>query len=407
MDNFPAARFFDRTTQPTMLTLVLLASISALAMNIYLPSLPQMAIEFSTTPAAMGLSVGVYLGTSALIQLFAGPISDRIGRRKIVQVSLIIFVIASISCAYAQSFETFLLYRAIQSVAATCMIVSRAIVRDTTDTASSGSRIAYVTMGMAVVPMFSPALGGFIDTHFGWHGTFFVLAGLGIIMLMLSYFDQGETAPESDKSILGQFQNYPILLTSKRFWGYCLASAFGSGAFFAYLGGAPAVGAEVYALDPQSVGLFLGAPAFGYFFGNFIAGRYSKSIGIDLMVLYGLTLALVGMSMSFAISAFGYGSALSFFGFMTFVGLGNGMSIPNATAGMLAIKPELAGTASGLGSAMMIGGGAALSALAGPVLHMGSGDLALIALMWLSVFIGILLILLVIKRNRTLDTQSL
>jgi DHA1 family bicyclomycin/chloramphenicol resistance-like MFS transporter len=405
MDNFPAARFFDRTTQPTMLTLVLLASISALAMNIYLPSLPQMAMEFSTTPAAMGLSVGVYLGTSALIQLFAGPISDRIGRRKIVQVSLIIFVIASISCAYAQSFETFLMYRGIQSVAATCMIVSRAIVRDTTDTASSGSRIAYVTMGMAVVPMFSPALGGFIDTNFGWEGTFFVLAGLGVIMLMLSYFDQGETAPVSDKSILGQFQNYPILLTSKRFWGYCLASAFGSGSFFAYLGGAPAVGAEVYALDPQSVGLFLGAPAFGYFFGNFIAGRYSKSIGIDLMVLYGLVLALFGMSLSFAISALGYGSALSFFGFMTFVGLGNGMSIPNATAGMLAIKPELAGTASGLGSAMMIGGGAALSALAGPVLHMGSGDLALIALMWLSVFIGILLILLVIKRNRTLTAD--
>jgi len=402
MDNFPAARFFDRTTQPTMLTLVLLASISALAMNIYLPSLPLMAIEFSTTPAAMGLSVGVYLGTSALFQVFAGPISDRMGRRKIVQVSLIIFVIASISCAYAQSFETFLMYRAIQSVAATCMIVSRAIVRDTTDTASSGSRIAYVTMGMAVVPMFSPALGGFIDTNFGWEGTFFVLAGLGLIMLMLSYFDQGETAPVSDKSILGQFQNYPILLTSKRFWGYCLASAFGSGAFFVYLGGAPAVGAEVYALDPQSVGLFLGAPAFGYFFGNFIAGRYSKSLGIDLMVLYGLSLALFGMSLSFAISALGYGSALSFFGFMTFVGLGNGMSIPNATAGMLAIKPELAGTASGLGSAMMIGGGAALSALAGPVLHMGSGDLALIALMWLSVFIGILLILLVIKRNQTL-----
>ena len=405
MDDFPAARFFDRTTQPTMLTLVLLASISALAMNIYLPSLPQMAIEFSTTPAAMGLSVGVYLGTSALIQLFAGPISDRIGRRKIVQVSLIIFVIASISCAYAQSFQSFLIYRAIQSITATCMIVSRAIVRDTTDTANSGSRIAYVTMGMAVVPMFSPALGGFIDTNFGWEGTFFVLAGLGLIMLILSYFDQGETAPVSDKSILGQFQNYPILLTSKRFWGYCLASAFGSGAFFVYLGGAPAVGAEVYALDPQTVGLFLGAPAIGYFFGNFIAGRYSKSIGIDFMVLYGLVLALIGMSLSFVISALGYGSALSFFGFMTFVGLGNGMSIPNATAGMLAIKPELAGTASGLGSAMMIGGGAALSALAGPVLHMGSGDLALIALMWLSVFIGILLILLVIKRNQTLKAD--
>ena len=63
-----------------MLTLILLASISALAMNIYLPSLPQMAVELSTTPATMGLSVGIYLGASAIIQLFAGPISDRFGR---------------------------------------------------------------------------------------------------------------------------------------------------------------------------------------------------------------------------------------------------------------------------------------------------------------------------------------
>ena len=106
-----------------------------------------------------------------------------------------------------------------------------------------------------------------------------MLAGLGVIMLILSYFDQGETAPVSI-TILGQFQNYPILLTSKRFWGYCLASAFGSGAFFAYLGGAPAVGAEVYALDPQSVGLFLGAPAFGYFFGNFIGVDSPNRLGL-------------------------------------------------------------------------------------------------------------------------------
>ena len=62
MHNFPAARFFNRSTQPTMLTLMLMASISALAMNIYLPSLPQMALDFSTTPAAMGLLLAFTLG---------------------------------------------------------------------------------------------------------------------------------------------------------------------------------------------------------------------------------------------------------------------------------------------------------------------------------------------------------
>jgi DHA1 family bicyclomycin/chloramphenicol resistance-like MFS transporter len=402
MTDFAPARFLDRHSQPHIVTLILLASIGAVTMNMFLPSLPAMATHFNTSTATMGLAVGVYLGASAVFQILSGPLSDMIGRRPIVLWSLAIFIAASAAINFAPNLTTFFILRALQAVAGTTMVLSRAIVRDTTSTEKAGSRIAYVTMGMSIVPMISPAIGGYIETHFGWQGNFWMLGLIGAMCFAIAFMDQGETAPSTSKNAWAQFQQYPALLTSQRFWGYCLASSLGSGAFFAYIGGAPFVGSVIYGLSPQQLGLYFGAPALGYFVGNFLSGRYSTRFGIDTMVTCGLLITLFGLSMSFAISAASLGSAKAFFGFMTLVGLGNGMTIPNATAGMLSIKPELAGTASGLGSAIMIGGGAALSAIAGLQLQGATSDLPLIELMLVSVFAGLLCILYVMHRNKVL-----
>jgi len=402
MTDFAPARFLDRHSQPHIVTLILLASIGAVTMNMFLPSLPAMATHFNTSTATMGLAVGVYLGASAVFQILSGPLSDMIGRRPIVLWSLAIFIAASVAVNFVPNLTTFFILRALQAVAGTTMVLSRAIVRDTTSTEKAGSRIAYVTMGMSIVPMISPAIGGYIETHFGWQGNFWMLGLIGAMCFAIAFMDQGETAPSTSKNAWAQFQQYPALLTSQRFWGYCLASSLGSGAFFAYIGGAPFVGSVIYGLSPQQLGLYFGAPALGYFVGNFLSGRYSTRFGIDTMVTCGLLITLFGLSMSFAISAASLGSAKAFFGFMTLVGLGNGMTIPNATAGMLSIKPELAGTASGLGSAIMIGGGAALSAIAGLQLQGATSDLPLIELMLVSVFAGLLCILYVMHRNKVL-----
>jgi len=402
MTDFAPARFLDRHSQPHIVTLILLASIGAVTMNMFLPSLPAMATHFNTSTATMGLAVGVYLGASAVFQILSGPLSDMIGRRPIVLWSLAIFIAASVAINFAPNLTTFFILRALQAVAGTTMVLSRAIVRDTTSTEKAGSRIAYVTMGMSIVPMISPAIGGYIETHFGWQGNFWMLGLIGAMCFAIAFMDQGETAPSTSKNAWAQFQQYPALLTSQRFWGYCLASSLGSGAFFAYIGGAPFVGSVIYGLSPQQLGMYFGAPALGYFVGNFLSGRYSTRFGIDTMVTCGLLITLFGLTMSFAISAASLGSAKAFFGFMTLVGLGNGMTIPNATAGMLSIKPELAGTASGLGSAIMIGGGAALSAIAGLQLQGATSDLPLIELMLVSVFAGLLCILYVMHRNKVL-----
>ena len=402
MAKFPKPVFLNRETQPSMLMLVLLASISALAMNSFLPSLPNMAEHFGSSTALMGLSVGVYLGTSAIFQILVGPLSDRIGRRTVSLWALIIFSVVSISCVYAPNTFVFMCLRALQAIAACTFVVARAIVRDTTETQASGSKIAYISMGTAICPMFGPALGGLLDGWFGWEANFWFIGGLGIFILLIAYFDLGETVPENTQGFRQQFSEYPELLLSRRFWGYCLASAFGAGAFFAYLGGGPFVGSIVYNLSPEMLGLYFGAPAIGYFFGNFLSGRFTILFGIDAMILWGLWIIFSGLSLSMVCSYVGYGTVETFFGFMIFVGLGNGLTIPNATAGMLSVRPHLAGTASGLGGAMMIAIGAALSTLAGAFLIPGSNEMPLLMLMWFSSLSGVAVIIYVRQRNKRL-----
>ena len=121
------------------------------------------------------------------------------------------------------------------------------------------------------------------------------------------------------------------------------------------------------------------------------------------MILWGAIGQVSGLTVLAIITLSGFTSHYVFFGFMTFVGLGNGLVIPNATAGMLSVKPHLAGTASGLGGAIMIGGGAALSAVAGWVLGFGGGALPLIALMVASGSGSVVAILLTIRRTRMLS----
>jgi DHA1 family bicyclomycin/chloramphenicol resistance-like MFS transporter len=398
----PVIRFLDRTTPPHVSTLILLAGLSAMVMNIFLPSLPQMAEYFDTSYAVMQLSVPLYLFCSAILQLFIGPISDNLGRRRVMIWGISLFLLATLGCIFAPNATVFLLFRVSQAVIATAMVLSRAIIRDLYSQEQSASVIGYVTMGMALVPMISPAIGGTLEELFSWKATFWAMFIIAAIILALVLADLGETARKSDKSMLDQFKEYPELLRSPRFWGYALAAAFCSGAFFAYLGGAPFVGAVVFGMSPFWLGIYFGAPAVGYFAGNFITGRYATRFGVNRLVLAGCIANAIGGALLLLVFYSGFGSPNVFFGLMTFVGIGNGLCIPNATAGMLSVRQHLAGTASGLGGAIMIGGGSGLAVLAGQLLTPESGVFPLIWLMFLTALAAIVSILLVIKRERQL-----
>ena len=400
MTSRPTVRFLDRTTPPHIVTLVLMAGVGAMNMSAFLPSLPAMAEHFGTDYAVMQLSVSLYLAMTAAIQLAIGPISDRYGRRPVVLACTAVFVVATAACIFAPSAETFLLFRMISATAAVGFVLSRAIVRDMVPQAEAASMIGYVTMGMSLVPMVAPMIGGALEGAFGWQATFVFLALSGVGLWVLVWADQGETFAGRPSSLAEQVREYPELLASRRFWGYVFAAAFASGAFFAFLGGAPYVASEVYGLSAVWAGVAFGAPAIGYAAGNFLSGRFSVRVGINRMILYGSLVTAIGLGISILVTAAGYGSPLVFFGFCTFVGLGNGLTMPNATAGLLSVRPRLAGSASGLGSAIMIGGGAALSVFAGIVLKLGTTSLPLQLLMFASSALALVAILYVMKRER-------
>ncbi|MEM0950024.1 MAG: multidrug effflux MFS transporter [Pseudomonadota bacterium] len=397
----PQTRFLDRTTPPHISTLILLTGLSALSMNVFLPSLPGMSAYFDTEYRIVQLSVAVYLAFNAPLQIIIGPISDRYGRRPVILGSIALFLIATLGCLAAPNIEVFLVFRMAQAAIVAGLVLSRAIVRDVVSQNEAASMIGYVTMGMAVVPMVGPAFGGVLDSLFGWKASFWLLVLLGLALFWLVWVDLGETTRGRPTSFRAQFAEYPELLTARRFWGYCMTSAFASGAFFAYLGGAPYVGTQVFGLTPAELGVFFGAPALGYALGNGVSGRFSARVGINPMILAGTITTAGGLVISMGLHLAGIKTVWTFFGCMTFVGFGNGLVIPNSTAGMLSVRPRLAGTASGLGGAIMVGGGAGLSALAGWVL--GDGDSAgpLIALMLVSSIAGVGAIAYTIRRELT------
>lgn len=402
MEEKPTVRFLDRTTPPHLSTLILLAGLAALSMNIFLPSLAGMANHFDTNYRLIQLSVALYLGVNAVLQVFIGPLSDRFGRRPIILSAIGIFLIATLGCIFAPNVEIFLFFRMLQAVIVAGMVLSRAIVRDMVSQDEAASMIGYLTMGMSIVPMLGPAIGGILDSQFGWQASFWLMFALGLLLLWLARNDLGETASRTSSSFREQFRQYPELFRSRRFWGYVCCATFSSGSFFAYLGGAPYIATEVYFLTTEWTGIYFGAPALGYFVGNFISGRYSRRVGIDKMILWGSLLCVAGMGASFLVFAISEGSVEIFFAFMTFIGIGNGLVLPNANAGMLSVRPHLAGTASGIGGAIMIGGGAALSAYAGTLLSPDAGPLPLVALMLASSVMGVLSILYVLRRAQSI-----
>ena len=400
MSNTKDAIYLNNSTPPHILTLVSLAGMAALSMNIFLPSLPGMTAYFDTTYAIMNLSISMYLAFTALLQLFIGPISDQIGRRPVVLISFVIFFIATIGCLLSTSIEVFLIFRMLQACIVTGMVLSRAIVRDIVEDEKAASMIGYVTMGMAIVPMFAPAIGGFLNDLFGWKANFSMLLFIGIIIAAFAYFDLGETNNNISKGFSKQFKEYPELFKSKRFWAYCFTTVFASGSFFSFIGGAPFVSTNSFELSSSAFGIYFGVTTLGYVVGSFISGKFSERFGIHFMLLQGSWITALGLLLSLFIFWLGFGSATVFFGCMILAGVGNGMVLPNANAGLLSVRPSLAGSASGIGGAIMLGGGAFLAYLAGLISTEKAGPYPLMYLMIFTAFAALFIVRYIIFLER-------
>lgn len=377
----PVAIWLDRRTPPHVATLVVASALAALNMNFFLPSLPSIAAGLQADYALAQLAVSAYLAVTAALQIVMGPLSDIYGRRPVLLGSVALFIAATLGCAMAGSIEAFLAFRLLGASVVSGLVLSRAVIRDMVGPAESASLIGYVTMGMALAPMLGPMLGGWLDQSQGWRAGFLAIAGAGAAALALMWADLGETNRRRGAGFAAQFRAYPALLGARRFWSHALMAAAASGAFFAFLGGGPYVASAVLGMGPAEAGFHFGFVALGYMAGNYLAGRLTARVGLSGMMLAGAGVAACGPLAAMALFGAGVAHPMSLFGTMLLVGLGNGMSLPAANAGMLSVRPELAGGASGLGGALMIGGGAALSALAGALLGPGTGPWPLLWVM--------------------------
>ncbi|MBZ0262387.1 MAG: Bcr/CflA family efflux MFS transporter [Hyphomicrobiales bacterium] len=377
------------TLPPKLSTLTLLCALSVLPLNVFVPSLANIAQDFRADYGLMSLSLAGYATVAAVLELIMGPLSDRFGRRPIVMISLAAFTVGSIGCALAADIWSFLMFRLLQAAITSCYPVSMAIIKDTAGKAQTASRIGYAAMIWALAPMIGPALGGVVDEVLGWRAVFWGLAVAGVAMFAVCWFDLGETNRHRSGTIVQQFRAYPKLFRAPRFWAYALCMGFSVGAFYAFLAGAPLVGATI-GLPPASLGFYIGSMTAGFMFGSFMSGRYAGRYPLTTMMIAGRIIACAGPAICLILIFVDVTNAIALFGPCILVGIGNGLTMPSANAGAMSVRQEMAGSAAGLAGAITIAGGAALSSITGAVMTDENATYALFNIMLLATAIALL-----------------
>ncbi|MGB7316691.1 MAG: multidrug effflux MFS transporter [Planktotalea sp.] len=361
-------------TPPKRATLIVLTAVSVLTLNLFLPSLPSMAREFGVSYGAISLAIAGYLFLSAILSLVLGPLADRYGRRPILLISFTVFALASIGAAITENYTLFLVFRMCQAVCATGSTLSRAIVRDMYPPGKGTSVLGYIAMAMAVAPMVGPLIGGLMEETLGWRSVFWLFAVLGVLSVALIWRDLGETAAGTVKTMAEQVEGYKQVTRSAAFWTNTLVLGFSVSSFFVFLAGAPLVAGQLYELSPSFVGFVMGATAVGYFIGSFITGRIAERVPLGALMIWGRWVGMIGPVTALLLVILGWDNAYWVFGLMITLGAANGISLAAANSGAMSVRPDLAGSASGLSGAIATAMGALFSAFTGAVLTLQNGD---------------------------------
>jgi MFS transporter, DHA1 family, multidrug resistance protein len=385
---------------PHLITLILLSGLSVASLNLFLPSLPNIALEFDVDYALASLTIAAYAAVAAALQLVVGPLSDRFGRRPVLLASLVIFSLASIGCLLAADFWTFLVFRMLQAVIVSGFTLSRAVIMDAYGAQKGASLMGYVGMAWAVAPMLGPMLGGVLDELFGWRASFWAFLAFGAALFAICWLDLRETNVNRSETLVKQLRTYPELLRSRRFWGYALCTAFSVSAFYAFIAGAPLVGSAVFQISPAQLGVYLGSTTVGFVLGSFLAGRLGARLPLTTMMVAGRIVACAGLVLGLLILSTGIVHELTLFGACVFVGLGNGVTMPSSNSGTMSVRPKLAGSASGLSGALTSAGGAAFSAIIGAVLTADNAAYGLLIVMLLASTLGLVAAVFVQRIDR-------
>lgn len=377
-------------TPPSIATLILLTGATTLSLNMFLPSLANIAEDFEADYALVSVSIAGYLIATAVLQVVIGPLSDRYGRRPVMLWAVAIFAIASFGCLLAQDIWTFLAFRMAQGAIITGGALARVIVRDTRDPSEAVGLIGYISMAMAIAPMLGPMIGGALDEAFGWRASFAVYTAVGFALILVTWIDLGETNAAPSATFAKQIAAWPALFRSGAFWAYAGCVTFSTGAFYAFIAGVPLVGVAVFGISAGMIGVYMGSITAGFFCGSFVAARLATRVAPSAMMIAGRVVACAGLGAGLILFSMGVTHEFALFGATIFVGIGNGLTMPAANVGVMNVRTDLAGTASGLSGALTVAGGAVLTWMAGAMVTAETGAITLLSLMFGASFLGLL-----------------
>ncbi len=353
-----------------------LVAFGAISTDLYLPSLPAIAVQFQAGAGSVQLTLSVFLVGFAVSQLVYGPLSDRFGRRPVLLAGLALYVAASLACALAGSLALLIVARFCQALGACAgVVLGRAIVRDLHEPAQAAKVLSYIASAMALAPALGPILGGYVEAWLGWRANFLLLVGFGALtwLACLSLLPETNSRRNPEATRIGRsLAIYRELAAHPLYRGYVLICAFGYAGIFAFISGSSFLLIEVLGLPPERYGLCFAAVVAGYMIGAFTSGRLTLRLGLERLIAVGAVIGLAAGLLAAGLTLFAAPTVAGLVAPVFLYLIGAGLMLPNAMAGAMGPFPERAGAASALLGFVQMVFAAGLGVLVGQ-LHDASG----------------------------------
>ncbi|MFJ9925049.1 MULTISPECIES: multidrug effflux MFS transporter [Streptomyces] len=348
----PAAR---RTGLLVTFVLGGLTATPPLAMDMYLPSLPEVTRSLHAPAATVQLTLTACLLGMALGQLVVGPMSDRWGRRRPLLAGLAVNVVATALCAVAPNVETLVAFRLAQGLAgAAGIVIARAVVRDLYDGVAMARFFSTLMLISGVAPVVAPLIGGQILRVTDWRGVFMVLTVVGVLLGALVWLRLPETLPPGDRhggGAVHALRSMRALLADLPFTGYMLAGGFAFAALFAYISASPFVIQEIYGASPQTFSLLFGLNSVGLVIAGQVNGKVLVGrVSLDKVLATGLAVIALAATalLLMAGGVFGQAGLVPVAAALFVLMSAMGITLPNAQSLALLRTKHAAGSASAL-----------------------------------------------------------
>ncbi len=266
-----------------VLLLGALAFLPAATTDMYLPSLPQVARDLSTTAASAQLTISCVLVGAAVSQVFMGPLSDRLGRRAPAIVGLVGYAVVALLCVVAASIEQLVVLRVLQGVVgAASSVVAVAFIADRYQGAEAARLLSRLWLAIAVAPLLAPLAGTWIAERWGWRAVFGVLAMIGAVLAAAVARGLPESLPPERRMARGVgawMTGYRAVLRDRQFLALVAVPALGLAAIMSYVVGSPFVYGREHGLGPREFSVLFGIGATGMMLGSQVNAALVRRVG--------------------------------------------------------------------------------------------------------------------------------